>query len=228
MIDIPSETSIRSRLFRKVCHFYCFLEGGELGLLAKLIEETSLGRQRLNEILDWERVDEEITEDEMEEISKVIGIPLERLIWNQIEMNHLYGEFNLDFDVDVRDINKRVVSVSLSPLQFARAVMAMIYTDGDPDPKEKKYFEYLKRSFSLTEEVIIPMEDSEKHFHQLIHSLPSDTRFLSIVVKWIIGAVFADGEVSEEEVGKLKELLNEIQTIRGDLNGVDINLKASV
>lgn len=215
----------RSRLFRKATVFYSFLEGGLLKCAEVLIEKTTLNRNRINEILDLEE-DQDIVMDEQEKqaISAVLGIPVSEMIWNQYMMNCLYRDFNLNYDIMISDFNRRVLMHHINPLGFARAVMATIFADNEIDIKEQKYFEFLKTRFNLTDEIIIPGEEtSDIHFHNLIRSLPKDTRFLSIVVKWIIGAVFADGVVSPHEIQKLKELLNQIQTVRGELKGVKFN-----
>ncbi|MBF0289441.1 MAG: hypothetical protein HQM14_16635 [SAR324 cluster bacterium] len=229
---MPDEDDLRpsSRLFRKACLFYSFLEGGELGMLQKLVQDTNLTQQRLNEIFDSEQDEEEeaIEPVEMEAIAEIIGIPVRQLLWNQEQMNQLYAEFDLDFDTELKDINKRFFNTSINPLQCSRSVMAIIFSEDGVDPKEQQYFEYLKQTLSLTDEIIVPMDDSEKHFHSLIKSLPKDKRFLSVVVKWIIGAVFADGKVSEKKVEKLNELLQEIQQIRGELPEANVNLKPTI
>ncbi len=214
-----------SRLFRKACRFYSFLAGGELGMLEKLIKETNLGQQLLNQIFDSDEDEQIIQPAEMEAIAQVIGIPVKQLLWNQEQMNHLYAQFDLDYDTEVKDINKRFFGASINPLQCSRAVMTMIFSEQGVAPKKQQYFEYLKQTLALTDEIIIPIDDSERRFHSLIKSLPKDKRFLSIVVKWIIGAVFADGTVNDSEVEKLNELLHEIQQIRGELAGAHVNLK---
>ncbi len=228
MTDYQSEEYQRTRLFRKALHFYSFLEGGEFGMLDALLQKTDIGQQRLNEIFDYEEDDELITSEEMESIAAVINIPADRMIWNQQEMNRLYSQFDLDYDVEVRDINKRVLNASINPLQFARAVMATIFSDGAADPKEQKFFTHLKNTFSLNDEIIMPLEESEEQFEHLITSLPQDSRFLTIVVKWIIGAVFADGEVSPEEVDTLGNLLRNIQAIRGELHHADVTATPTI